>query len=80
MKYFRKYYTRMKINGESQKKQSDQPRHKTVLNWFQKINQLFMWINRLFLSALYKNTDQTVLKHWGIERFTHYVYTGSLLT
>jgi len=37
-------------------------------------------INRLFLLAVYKNTDQTVLKQWGIERFTYNVYTGSLLT
>ena len=79
MKDFRKYWTRMKINAESQKKQSDQPRNKIVLNWFQKINWLFMLINRLSLSAIYKNTDQTVLKQWGIEIFTHKVYIGSLL-
>jgi len=41
---------------------------------------LFMRINRLFLSALYKNTYQTFLKQWGIERFIYNVYTGSLLT
>jgi len=70
----------MKINAESQKKQSNQPRDKFVLNWFQKINRLFMRINWLFLSGVYKNKDQTVLKQWGIERFTNKVYTGSLLT
>ena len=39
-----------------------------------------MRINQLFLSAVYKNTDQTILKQWGIEKFTHNVYTSSLLT
>jgi len=32
MKDFQKYWTRMEINAKSQKKQSDQPRNKTVLN------------------------------------------------
>ena len=32
MKDFQKYWTRMKINEEAQKKQSDQPRNKTVFN------------------------------------------------
>jgi len=32
MKDFEKFWTRMKINAKSQKKQSDQPRNKTVLN------------------------------------------------
>jgi len=50
----------MKINAESQKKQSDQPRNKTVLK---------LRINQLFLSALCKNTNQIVFKAVGIERF-----------
>jgi len=32
MKDFQKYWTRMKINEEAQKKQSDQSRNKIVLN------------------------------------------------
>jgi len=32
MKDFLKYLTRMKINEEAQKKQSNQPRNKTVFN------------------------------------------------
>jgi len=45
----------MNINAESQKKQSDKSINKTIFILFQKIN-------RLFLSVLWKITDQTVLK------------------
>jgi len=31
MKDFRKFWTRMKINAKSQKKQSDHPKYKTIL-------------------------------------------------
>jgi len=79
MKDFWKYWTRMKINEEEQKKQSYKPRNKIVFNWFQKINQLFMRINRLILSVVYKNTVQPVLRSEDREIHTR-IYTGSLLT
>ena len=60
----------MKINEEVQTKQSNQPRNKTLLNWFQKINRLFIRINRLFIPPNVKITNQTTLKEWERERIT----------
>jgi len=53
MKDFQKYWTRMKINEETQKKQSNQPRNKIVFNWFQK-TQSVVYANQpiVFISSL----------------------------
>jgi len=45
----------MKANEESQRKKLRKAKHKAVLVDFQKINRLFLRLNRLFLSAVNKN-------------------------
>ena len=75
LKYFRKFWARMNINAEPEKKLNN-PINKTLSIWFQKINRLFIIINRLFiiinwlfLSVLWKkHRSNSFIKQWEIER------------
>ena len=60
----------MKANEESHKKKLRKTMHKAVLVDFQKINQLFLWFNRLFLSAVNKNNLKQIYVRSGKERVT----------
>jgi len=53
----------MKANEESLRKKLRKPKTKTDLVDLQKINQLLLRFNRLFLSALNKNNLNQILKN-----------------
>jgi len=60
----------MKANEESQRKNIRKTMHKVVLVDFQKINQLFLRFNRLFLLAVNKNNLKQIYVRPGKERIT----------
>ena len=60
----------MKINAELQRKESRKQIPKTVLRWYQKNNWLFCQNNRLFLSAVNKNSLKQIYVRSGKERIT----------
>jgi len=67
MKDFRKLWM---YNEESQIKKLRKAMHKVVLIYFQKINQLFLRFNRLFLSTVNKNNLKQIYVWSGKERIT----------
>jgi len=60
----------MKSNEESERKKLRKAKHKVVLIDFQKINQLFLRFNGLFLSAVNKNNLKQIYVRSGKERIT----------
>jgi len=60
----------MKANEESQRMKLRKAMHKAVLVYFQKINQLFLRFNRLFLSTVNKNNLKKIYVRSGKERVT----------
>jgi len=60
----------MKVNEESQRKKLRKAKHKAILVDFQKINQLFLRFNRLFLSAVNKKNLKQIYVRSGKERVT----------
>jgi len=68
IKYFRKFEGIMKANEESQTRKLWKTMHKAVLVDFQKINRLFLRLNRLFLSTVNKNNLKQIYMRSGKER------------
>jgi len=60
----------MKVNEESQRKKLRKAMHKAVLVDFQKINRLFLRLNRLFLSTVNKSNLKQIYVRLGKERIT----------